>query len=173
MGTANLTAIKDRITELTVVPKPKDRAARAQSWRGHQRRKQSQNTVSAPTAALSALTGARSRYSIANFIALLAALGLALVSGFFSIVGLTSIFIGSFWPVVAMGTVFEGAKLSAVALLGHGCVASRALKFGMVMLIVALMALNLVGAYGFLIMPRGLMLRSKLQSRKWPTSTGA
>jgi hypothetical protein len=49
-----------------------------------------------------------------------------------------------------MGTAFEGAKLSAVALLGHRCVASGALKFAIGMLIAALMALNGVGAYKFL-----------------------
>src|SRR5262249_49292620 len=80
----------------------------------------------------------------------LSALGLASISGFFSIVGLTSIFLGSLWPVIAMGSVFEVAKLSAVALLGQLRIASRALKFAIVTLIAALMALNVVGADGFL-----------------------
>ena len=93
---------------------------------------------------------ARSRYSIARGLTLLSALGLASISGFFSIVGLTSIFLGSLWPVIAMGSVFEVAKLSAVALLGQRRIASRALKFAIVTLIAALMTLNVVGAYGFL-----------------------
>jgi hypothetical protein len=148
MGTANLTAIKERITELSVVPKPKNRTAVARSQRGRQRRKQNHNMSAG--AATPAITARRNRYSSANIAALLAALGLAAVSGFFSIVGLTSIFLGSFWPVVAMGTVLEGGKLSAVALLGQRRVASRALRFAIVTLIAALMALNVVGAYGFL-----------------------
>src|SRR5436190_8387743 len=149
MGTANLTAIKDRIDELTVLPKLKDRTAGARSGRHRQRRKQRQNTLTASATARGVLAS-RSPYSIARGLALLSALGLAAVSGFFSIVGLTSIFLGSFWSVVAMGTAFEGAKLSAVALLGHRCVASGALQFAIGMLIAALMALNGVGAYGFL-----------------------
>jgi hypothetical protein len=150
MGTANLTAIKDRIAELTVVPKSKDRTAGAKSRRYRQRRKQNQNTAAGPNTTALAVPAIRSRYSIVRLMALLSALGLAGVSGFFSIVGLTSIFLGSFWPVVAMGTAFEGAKLSAVALFGRGRIASRALKFAIVTLIGALMALNIVGAYGFL-----------------------
>jgi hypothetical protein len=149
MGTANLTAIKDRIGELTVLPKPKDRKAGARNGRHRQRRKQRRNTLTA-SATARGIPASRRPYGIARGLALLSALGLAAVSGFFSIVGLTSIFLGSFWSVVAMGTVFEGAKLSAVALLGHRCVASRALKFAIGILIAALMPLNGVGAYGFL-----------------------
>ena len=44
----------------------------------------------------------------------------------------------------------ETAKLSAVAWLGRGYRASRALKGAIVTLVVALMALNVVGAYGFM-----------------------
>jgi hypothetical protein len=98
-------------------------------------------------------------------VALLTALGLAGVSGFFSIVGLTTIFLGSFWPVVGMGSAFEGAKLSAVALLGQGRVASRALKFAIVTLIAALMKLNIVGAYGFLARPDRLRGRRRSPGR--------
>jgi len=53
--------------------------------------------------------------------------------------------------VVGMGTALEGVKLSAVAWLGrHGGTASRRLKAGLVALVAILMALNAVGAYGFL-----------------------
>ena len=49
----------------------------------------------------------------------IAALSLASVSAFFSITGMTSIFIGAFWPVICMGVALELGKLSAVAWLGH------------------------------------------------------
>jgi hypothetical protein len=80
---------------------------------------------------------------------LMAALSLAAVSAGFSITGMTSIFVGSFWPVIAMGVALEFGKLSAVAWLGryHG---SMPLRAGLVVLVVVLMALNAVGAYGFL-----------------------
>jgi hypothetical protein len=149
MGAANLTAIKDRIGELAVLPEPKDRTTAARNRRHRQRRKRA-DTVAAAVAPAPSVAPRRSRYGTARVLALFSALGLAGVSGFFSVVGLTSIFLGSFWPVVAMGSVFEAAKLSAVALLGQRRVASRSLKFAIVTLIVALMALNVVGAYGFL-----------------------
>jgi hypothetical protein len=59
---------------------------------------------------------------------LVAALALAAVSGSFSVVGLTSIFAGAFWPIIGMGVGFEGGKLAAVAWLGrHGRDSSRPL----------------------------------------------
>ena len=150
MATANLTAIKDRIAELTIVPKSQDKTVAARTRRAPQRRRQNQNTTPPPSAEAPAVTASRNRYSIAKGVALLTALSLAGVSGLFSVVGLTGVFLGSFWPVVAMGTVFEVAKLSAVALVGQGRVTSRTLKFGIVTLIAALMVLNFIGAYGFL-----------------------
>jgi hypothetical protein len=46
------------------------------------------------------------------------ALSLATVSAGFSITGMTSIFVGTYWPVVGMGVALEAGKLSAVASLG-------------------------------------------------------
>jgi hypothetical protein len=81
--------------------------------------------------------------------ALIAALSLAACSAGFSICGLTAIFAGALWPVVAMGAALELGKLSAVAWLGqrHG---GRALQYALVALVGVLMALNSVGVYGFL-----------------------
>jgi hypothetical protein len=81
----------------------------------------------------------------------LAALALAAVSGSFSVVGLTSIFAGAFWPIIGMGVGFEGGKLAAVAWLGcHGRDASRPLACALVVLVTAMVGLNAIGAYGFL-----------------------
>jgi hypothetical protein len=44
----------------------------------------------------------RWRDAIANGVAFLAALGLAGVSASFAIIGLTNIFAGAFWPIIAM-----------------------------------------------------------------------
>jgi hypothetical protein len=79
-----------------------------------------------------------------------AALAVAAVSGSFSIVGLTAVFTGAFWPVIGMGAALESAKLSAVAWLARGYRASRWLKAGVTALIVTLMAVNIIGAYGYL-----------------------
>jgi hypothetical protein len=78
-----------------------------------------------------------------------AAFSLATVSAGFSITGMTSVFVGAFWPVVGMGAVLELGKLSAVACLGprYG---SAALRAALVILVAVLMGLNAIGAYGFL-----------------------
>ncbi len=81
----------------------------------------------------------------------LAAFSLAAVSAGFSITGLTAIFVGAFWPVIAMGLALELGKLSAVAYLGHhGGEACWRLRTALVVLVAVLMGLNAVGAYGFL-----------------------
>jgi hypothetical protein len=60
----------------------------------------------------------------------------------------TSIFTGAFWPIVGMGMALEAGKLAAVAWIGrhHGA----ALRAALGVLVAVLMALNAVGAYGFL-----------------------
>jgi hypothetical protein len=65
--------------------------------------------------------------------------------------GLTAIFSGAFWPVVAMGSSLEAGKLTAVAWLGrHWRTAPRTLAAALVSMVTVLTALNAVGAYGFL-----------------------
>jgi len=81
---------------------------------------------------------------------LLAALALATVSAGFSITGMTAIFVGSFWPVIAMGVALELGKLSAVAWLGRSHGEAWRLRAALIVLIGILMVLNAVGAYGFL-----------------------
>src|SRR5712671_5103914 len=80
--------------------------------------------------------------------ALTAALALATVSGGFSITGMTSIFVGAFWPVVGMGVALEIGKLAAVAALPT--LRWGPLKAALVALVAVLMGLNAIGAYGFL-----------------------
>jgi hypothetical protein len=151
MATANLTEIKDRIAELNVVPIPKDKTGAARSRRYRQRRKsQRADRTVAQSATPEVITASQRRHGIVPFVLLAAALAVAAVSGAFSIVGMTAIFAGAFWPVIGMGVALESAKLSAVAWLGRGYRASHALKGAIVMLVVALMALNVIGAYGFL-----------------------
>src|SRR6266436_8779514 len=77
-----------------------------------------------------------------------AALALAAASAGFSITGMTSIFVGAFWPVIGMGIALEIGKLSAVAALPT--LRWGGLKGALIALIAVLMALNAIGAYGFL-----------------------
>jgi hypothetical protein len=82
---------------------------------------------------------------------LVTALALAGVSGWYSITGLTAIFVGAPTAVIALGVVFELGKLSAVSWLGrYGADAPWPLRLALVALVVALMGLDVIGAYGFL-----------------------
>jgi hypothetical protein len=86
-----------------------------------------------------------------RFSALTAALALATVSGGFSITGMTSIFVGAYWPVIGMGVALEVGKMSAVAWLGHQRgTASWRLRTALAVLVAVLMGLNAIGCYGFL-----------------------
>jgi hypothetical protein len=82
---------------------------------------------------------------------LLAALALATVSAGFSIYGFTSIFVGAFWPVIGMGVALELGKLRAVTWIGrNGSSPTWGLKGALTVLVLVLMGLNVVGAFGFL-----------------------
>jgi hypothetical protein len=82
---------------------------------------------------------------------LLAALALATVSAGFSIYGMTSIFVGAFWPVIGMGIALELGKLRAVTWIGRNASAPWwGLKGALTVLVLVLMGLNVVGAFGFL-----------------------
>ena len=86
-----------------------------------------------------------------TFAALSAAVALTSVSAAFSIDGLTAIFAGAFWPVIAMGTALEVGKLVATAWLRENWrTAPSALRTGLAAMIAVLMALNAVGVFGFL-----------------------
>ena len=80
----------------------------------------------------------------------IAALALATVAGTFSIVGLTHIFAGAFWPIIGMGAALEFGKVAAVTWLGRRYAAPLAVKTVIITLIAVLMAINAIGAYGYL-----------------------
>src|SRR5262249_29401824 len=101
--------------------------------------------------------------------------------------GLTSIFVGAFWPVIAMGVALELGKLCAVAALPT--LRWGPLKAALIALVVVLMGLNAIGAYGFLAkahiasavtgevavaaaLPR-LRRASQCRPVSWPISIGA
>src|SRR5260370_10534275 len=148
----------DNITPLR--PKAKE-ATGAQRQAGYRKKRKPVVTVpSAPPAVahpppqkgrdIPAVTVPRNGTGIA-VATLTAALALATVSAGFSITGMTSIFTGALYPVVGMGVALELGKLSAVAWLGHqrGS-ASCGLKASLTILVLVLMTLNTVGAFGFL-----------------------
>jgi urease gamma subunit len=78
-----------------------------------------------------------------------AALGVAGVAATFNIVGLTHVFNGAFWPVIAMGIALEVSKLAAIIWLGRRY-GGLLLRVAMTGLVTVLMALSAIGSFGFL-----------------------
>jgi hypothetical protein len=90
------------------------------------------------------------RHGVTSVTVFVAAMLLATVSAAFSIVGLTAVFTGAFWPVVGMGGALECGKLAAVAWLGRRHYAPPSLRAALVGLVALLIAINAIGCYGFL-----------------------
>ena len=73
------------------------------------------------------------------------------VAGFFSIIGLTTLFSGAYWSVVVMGTTLEISKLVAVSWLYNNWKrASRGLKIYLLTAILVLMFITSMGIFGYL-----------------------
>ena len=73
------------------------------------------------------------------------------VAGFFSIIGLTTIFSGAYWSVVVMGTTLEISKLVAVSWLYQNWKrASSGLKIYLLSAIIILMIITSMGIFGYL-----------------------
>lgn len=86
-----------------------------------------------------------------NYIALLVALALSVVSAYYSIYGLTTLFSTAFWPVVLMGSVLELGKLVTASWLYHNWDKSpRALKYYLTLSVLVLMFISSMGIFGFL-----------------------
>ena len=86
-----------------------------------------------------------------NYLALIVALALSAVSGYYSIIGLTTIFAAAFWPVVLMGTVLEAGKLVTVSwLYRNWSITPLFLKAYLTSAVVVLMFITSMGIFGYL-----------------------
>jgi hypothetical protein len=145
MSTAQLTRFgKHRVRELAIADKDSDRIERSTGQRPVQKPKKVGPSTALRTTAPAARNGT------VPLVVFSSALAVAAVSGSLSIAGLTAVFTGAFWVIIAMGVALEVAKLSAVAWLGRSYKAPRVLKASIMALVAALMGLNFIGAYGFL-----------------------
>ena len=82
---------------------------------------------------------------------LLSALSISLVSAYFSIIGLTTMFPGVFWSIVIMGGVLEVGKLISASWLHHNwSIAPRSLKIYLTSAVVVLIFITSMGIFGFL-----------------------
>lgn len=86
-----------------------------------------------------------------NYLALLVALALSAVSGYYSIIGLTTIFASAFWPVVIMGSVLEVGKLVTASWLYRNWKHTPFLiKTYLSSAVIILMFITSMGIFGFL-----------------------
>lgn len=88
---------------------------------------------------------------ILPLVVFLTGLALSGAAAFYSILGLTAIFAGAFWPIVIMGSTLEIAKLVSVSWLYHYWnEAPKFIKYYLVFAIIVLMFVTSMGIFGFL-----------------------
>ena len=86
-----------------------------------------------------------------NYLALLVAIGLSAIAAYFSVIGLTTIFAASFWPVVIMGGTLEVAKVIAASWTYRNWnIAPFSIKVYLISSIIALMFITSMGTFGYL-----------------------
>ena len=86
-----------------------------------------------------------------NYIALGTALVLSAIAGFFSVVGLATIFSGAYWAVIAMAAALEIAKVVTVSWMTRnwdGC--PKAIKYYLIVSVSILMVITSMGTFGYL-----------------------
>ena len=86
-----------------------------------------------------------------NYLALLVAIGLSAIAAYFSVIGLTTIFAASFWPVVIMGGTLEVAKVIAASWTYRNWnIAPFSIRAYLIASILALMFITSMGTFGYL-----------------------
>ena len=86
-----------------------------------------------------------------KYVTLLTAIAIAAVAGYFSIVGLSTIFAGAFWAVVIMATVLEIGKLVTAAYLHlEWKDISTWIRTYLVLAVFVLMVITSMGIFGYL-----------------------
>ena len=89
--------------------------------------------------------------NLLNYLVFLTGLVISAVAAYYSIIGLTAIFAGAFWPVVIMGSSLEVGKLVAVSWLYNNWKHTPFLiKSYLTVAIAVLMLITSMGIFGFL-----------------------
>lgn len=86
-----------------------------------------------------------------NYVALGTALVLSAIAGFFSVIGLATIFSGAYWAVIAMAAALEVAKVVTVSWMTRnwdGC--PKAIKYYLIASVSTLMIITSMGTFGYL-----------------------
>lgn len=86
-----------------------------------------------------------------NTLALITALGISAVAAYYSIIGLTTIFAGAFYPILIMGSALEIGKLVTISWLYRNWqIVSTAVKYYLSICVIILMFITSMGIFGFL-----------------------
>ena len=86
-----------------------------------------------------------------NYLALLVAVALSAIAAYFSVIGLTTIFAASFWPVVLMCGTLEVAKVVAASWTYRNWnITPFLIKVYLIASILALMFITSMGTFGYL-----------------------
>jgi ABC-type transport system involved in multi-copper enzyme maturation permease subunit len=86
-----------------------------------------------------------------NYVVLAAALLLSVVSAFYSVVGLTTLFSGAFWSIVVLGVMLEACKVVSVSWLNSNWKTSPIMiKTYLIFAVVILMIITSMGTFGYL-----------------------
>lgn len=86
-----------------------------------------------------------------NYLLLICALSLSTVAAYYSVIGLTTIFAGAFWPVVIMGGLLEGSKIVVSSWLYRKWdIVPALLKTYLTTAVIILMIITSIGIFGFL-----------------------
>jgi hypothetical protein len=88
---------------------------------------------------------------IISYLTLVIALAISVVSEYFSIQGLTALFVGSYWPVVVMASSLAAGKLVAISwLYRHWAISSLFIRTYLLLAIITLSLITSMGCYGYL-----------------------
>lgn len=91
------------------------------------------------------------KHDLLNYLVFITGIAISAVAAYYSIIGLTAIFAGAFWPVVIMGSVLEVGKLVAVSwLYNNWYQAPKLIKYYLAVAITVLMFITSMGIFGFL-----------------------
>lgn len=90
-------------------------------------------------------------YRAISLLALVSGLALSCVAGYFSVIGLATIFAGAFWSVVVMAGTLEASKLVAASWI-YRCwgIAPFVIRTYMVLAVVVLILITSMGIFGYL-----------------------
>lgn len=85
------------------------------------------------------------------YLTFLSALLLSGIAAYYSVIGLASIFVGAFWPVVFMGSSLEFAKVITTSWLYRNWdTVPRLMKYYLVIAVAILMLITSMGIFGYL-----------------------